>query len=650
MSPAARIAALLSAVAVALLPACETAPDPVDVAIDAACEWSNPRECLLPWPSDRWLTEDASTETGFRLDYDGDLFPTNSDDDPFMAEEYDRFDGFPPSAHMLTMFEQPVDVSNLAWVDEYDESLLPDSPTVIVDLATGERIAHFAEIDTRAGEDFADFVTDVPTLFYLHPAKRLREGRTYGVALRNIVLADGTAAQATRPFEVLRDNIPTTSDAIEADRPRYEALFEGLAAAGVEREDLVQAWSFTTATGSTIRRDMLAVKADWAERVPEGFGDCTVEEVKTTGISGHLDRVVKGTFQAPLYMDADAPGSRFVRDADGLPSFQGWATLPFVVNVPKSLAEHGDGRLIQFGHGLMGSAEHEMSGSFGSQFPDDYGFIMVGTDWQGMSRDDLTNVAQSLADVSQFPTVAERLIQGMAGEWTLTRSFRGGCRELPELIAEDGTPLIGDEVYFVGISQGGILGGTFMATSPDIERGTLIVGSMDFPFTMTRSLNWVEYELILAAWYDRRIDREILVYVMGSLWDIADPNAYLPHVIADPLPDTPPKRILYQVAEGDLQVQTIAADRAVRTMGIPLLQPALRSVWGVEEATGPLDSAYVYYDLGGELPPTDNQLPEAVNDVHNDQRREPTAQAQIDAFFHPDGRIESFCEGACDPD
>lgn len=644
-------ALLLACVLAAAVTGCEPAPDPVDVAIDEACEWSNPRECLLPWPSDRWLVEDSSTETGWRLQYDASTIPLNSDSDPFDVAPYARFDGFPPSAHMLTMFEQPVDVSNLAWVDKYDESLLPDSPTVIVDLSTGERIAHFAEIDVRAGEDFSDFVTNVPTLMYLHPAKRLEEGRTYGVALRNIILADGSAAVATRPFEVLRDGTPTTSEAVEGSRDRYEALFEGLAAAGVERETLVQAWSFTTASGSSIRHDMMAVRADWFERVPHGFGDCTVQEVNTTGISGHLDRVVKGTFKVPLYTDADAPGSKLVRDADGVPTFQGWADVPFVVNVPNSLAEHGDGRMVQFGHGLMGSAENEMSGSFVSGFGDTYGVAMVGTDWQGMSRDDLTNVAQSLADISQFPTVAERLVQGMAGEWTLTRSFRGGCRDLPELLAEDGTPVIGaDEVYFIGISQGGILGGTFMATSPDIERGTLIVGSMDFPFTMTRSLNWVDYEMILRAWYDLRVDREILVYMMATMWDIADPNAYLPHVVADPLPDTPAKRILYQVAEGDLQVQTIAADRAVRTMGIPLLQPVLRPVWGVPEQAGPLDSAYVYYDLGGELPPVDNTLPEPVNDVHNEQRREPMAQAQIDAFFHPDGVIESFCEGACDPD
>ncbi|MCP4872213.1 MAG: hypothetical protein GY898_26215 [Proteobacteria bacterium] len=618
-----------------LLIACEPEVDPVDVFIDEACEWSNPVECMLPFPSNRWLQDG-------HLQYDAAVMPTNLNDEAFDPAPYARFDGFPPASHMLTMFPKAVDVGNLAWIEEYGESLLEDSPTVIVDLTTGERIAHFAEIDTRAGEDFGAIVTDPPTLLYLHPAQRLQEGRTYGVALRDIWLVDGTQAVATRPFEVLRDNVPTTSDVVEAARPRYEALFEGLTAAGVAREDLVQAWSFTTATGDSIKGDLLAMRADFLERVPEGSGECTVTS-STDAPDGRTARRVEGTFKAPLYLDADATGARVVRGADDLPEFQGWADVPFVVNIPNSVAATGEARMVQFGHGLMGSAAHEMQDGFVTKFAQDYSSVLVGTDWQGMSRDDLTTVAAALSDIQQFSKVSDRLMQGMVGEWALTRAFQGTCRTMDAFAADDGSPAIGSgEPYFIGISQGGILGGTFMATSPDIERGTLVVGSMDFPFTMTRSLNWVDYELIFRAWYDRRIDRELLVYVMASLWDQAEPNAYIPGITSE-------KKILFQVAEGDLQVQTIAADRAIRTMGIPLLAPALRPVWGVEEVEGPLDSAYVYYDLLAPLPPMENQLPEPINNVHNQQRGLTAAQEQMDAFFRPDGQITNFCDGVCDP-
>jgi hypothetical protein len=627
---------LLAASAAASLAGCEPAVEPVHVFIDEACEWSNPVECMFPWPSDRWRVDG-------HLEYDADVMPLNIRGDRFDPAPYRRFDGFSPTSHMLTMFPLAVDVTNLAWIEEYEESLRSDSPTVIVDLATGERIAHFAEVDTRAGDDFGAIVTDPPTLLYLHPAQRLREGRTYGVALRDIVLVDGTLAEAALTFAVLRDNIPTTSDVLEAARPRYEELFAELAAAGVERETLVQAWSFTTATGDSIRGDLFAMRADVVERVPPGSGDCSVTDVQEAP-DEHTARRVEGTFKAPLYMDSDSPGSRLVRGPDGLPEFQGWADVPFVVSVPRSLEAEGGGRMIQFGHGLMGSARIEMAGGFASQFGDTYTSALVGTDWQGMARDDLVTVASALAEISGFSKVSERLMQGMVGHWALTRAFQGPCRELPELLADDGTPVIGDgEPYFIGISQGGILGGTLLATSPDIDRGALVVAAMDFPFVMTRSLNWVDYELILRAWYDRRVDRELLIFVIGSLWDQAEPNAYLPGI-------TDEKKILFQVAEGDLQVQTIAADRAARTMGIPLLAPALHPVWGLEEAEGPLDSAYVYYDLGQPLPPRDNQLPGDINNVHNQQRDLAAAQAQMDAFLRPGGQVTNFCDGVCDPE
>ena len=82
-----------------------------------------------------------------------------------------------------------------------------------------------------------------------------------------------------------------------------------------------------------------------------------------------------------------------------------------------------------------------MGGSFARQFGQEHPSILVGTDWQGMSRDDLATVGNSLQNVSDFPMVAERLIQGMVNQWVLTRSFQGTCRELPDLLNE-GEPVI----------------------------------------------------------------------------------------------------------------------------------------------------------------------------------------------------------------
>ena len=52
----------------------------------------------------------------------------------------------------------------------------------------------------------------------------------------------------------------------------------------------------------------------------------------------------------------------------------------------------------------------------------------------------------------------------------------------------------------------------------------------------------------------------------------------------DPLPDTPAKDVLLQVAVGDAQVTTLGAHISARMWDAPVLAPQTRPVWGVEEA------------------------------------------------------------------
>ncbi len=642
-----------SLLALLLLVSCvpeEAAVDPIPLAVEAGCEWLSPLHCALPWPSDRWLEEDASTETGLRLEYLSEALPKNLTDELIDPAPYRRFDGFSPAAQILTAFPRPVDVSGMAWIDEFEESLAADSPSVLVNLDTGEHVPHFVEVDVRWHDSTHPDRTDVPVLLYIRPAVRLQEGGWYGVALRDITMEEGVPAVATAPFAALRDAVITTSPEVEAARPRFDAMFDALEDAGVARADLVQAWSWHTASGDVIRGDLLAMRDDALGRLTDDTMACTVESVEEAP-DGRVARRIHGRFKVPLYMDADAAGASLVRDTAGAPAFQGWADVPYSVSIPASLAG-GDrqGRLVQFGHGLMGQGSEEITSGFNRVFGDDYDTVFIATDWQGMSRPDLLTVASALAELSDFTKVADRLMQGMVGQLTLTRSFLGPCRDLPEMQMNGGSVLNDDPPTFIGISQGGILGGTFLTISPDITRGALLVGATNFPYTMTRSLNWREYELITKAWYDNRIDRELGVSIIGSLWDRSEPNAWLPHLRSGELAGTGPKQVLYQVARHDLQVQNLMSEVAGRDLGLPVLSPTSKSVWGLDEQPGPLESALVYYDLNQEPPPMTNELPEAVNNVHNSQRMGFAAMEQLDRFLRPGGLVENTCVDGCNPD
>jgi len=637
------------------LSSCTAEPEPIVVDINAWCEGTNTLHCMLPWPSDRWLVDDASTDTGKRLNLSSDAIPRNTDEDEFDVSAYNLYDGFSPATAILTVFPSDVDVvatRGLAIEGSWDLSLADDSPTILIDLDSGERIAHMVEIDARAHEEDIPGLGQSLALLYIRPAARLAEARRYGIALRDIKLIDGSDAVATGAFAALRDNTLTTSASLEERRSRYEGLFSVLQDAGVERDSLVQAWSFTTASSRSIRGDLLTMRDDALTRVPVGGGDCTVEEVIEDETDDRRFRRIDGTFSVPLYMNQDGSGARVVRGDDGLPTFQGWIEAPFTLTIPRILSEDGSaaGRLLGYGHGLMGSADGEGGGNYVQEVAQEFGYVVVATDWQGMSDRDLVTVGTALSNVSTFPKVGDRLKQGVINHLVMVRSFKGACRDLPELQVNGQSVIDDGDPYWMGISQGGIMGPSVLALSPDIPKAAFLVGGISYPLMIGRSVDFYEYEIIFRTWYPERIDREILMNMMSTLWDGAEAATWAPHLVSNPLPGVEAKQVLYQVARLDSQVPNIASELAVRTMGIPQLAPAAQPLWGIPNEEGPLSSALVYFDFGAAPLPLGNQAPEDDNGTHGDQRYADGSRAQINAFFHEGGLIEQFCEGPCDPD
>ncbi len=645
-------------VAVALfVPGCDEEVDPIELTVDPWCEWLEERHCVLPWPSDHWL-EPADTATGVRIAYDTASMPLNDTFEPFDVAEYTRFDGYSGSSPIMTTFGGALDLTGFAANDDFARSLEADSPTVLLNLSTGARVAHSVEIDLRWDESIEDGDLDPDVMVYLQPAARLPGGTEFAVAFRNVVREDGSTVSPSPGFTVLRDAIVTTSPLVEERRPAYDAMFDALTAAGVDRAGLVQAWKFTTVSDSMIRRDLLHMRDDAMTRVPVGGGNCTVEEVDRAGDPEGAPRAgvalrIKGMLEIPLYTDRNAPPTRIVRDADGLPEFQRMDEVPYILVVGESVMEPGaePARFFGYGHGLMGS-RHEINSGFVAQMVGGRHMVAAAVDWDGMSEDDFVTVGFALQDVSTFANVGERLMQGVINQLVLTRAFTGACRTaIPELQHPDGHPVIRDaDPYFIGISQGSIMGATTVAVGQDVKKAALMVGGMNYSVMIPRSSNWTTYEAILRAWYRSRLERELLLGIMNSHWDLASPDAFLAHYAGDLLPDTPEKKILYQIAKHDSQVPNRASDMAARTAGFPLLTPAPVAPWGIETTDAPDGSAMVYFDFGVEPNPPGNLVPPEDNDVHNDQRYLEATQEMVDRFFQEGGVIENTCEGPCDPE
>lgn len=639
----------------------------LELSVAEHAEGTSPLHPMLPWPSDRWLEEDTTTVTGWRLAYDDVAIPRNRSDEFFVVEPYRRLDGFSLASQPMVTFGPPVSMDNLAAEGEYPETLDPDSPTVLLNLDTGERVPHFVQNDLRVEE----LEPGADTVVYLHPATQLAPDTRYAAVYRtSVTLADGSPLPEWEAFAALRNGVITTSDDLEARRPRYEAMFDALEAAGVPRQDVAFAWTFRTASDDSIQRELLSMRDDAMERVPRDTGgECTVEEVTVYEEScpedarddcqehSQIRARIKGTFRSPLYMDREIAPTQAVRDAEtGLPVFQGWHDVDFSMHIPHVAYASNDGaRFVTYGHGLMGD-QGEAMGGYSRGMAAEYNLVIAGIDMHGMSTWDIVTVGQALADMGKFVNVTERLMQGHINTAVMTRSLTGGCRTMPAL-ADHGLPTelpLADEApYYLGISQGSIFGGVQAAINQDIERYALLVGGSNYSVMIPRSSNFPDYEQIFLPWYPRRVDQQVMLALIMSLWDKSEPSGFVHRVLSNPLPNTPTKKVLHQVAVNDSQVPNLSSDIMGRTMGMPILTPTSKGVWGMPEVTGAdeVTSALVYFDLDRDLGSEGNVPPPDGNGAHGDQRYIDAARQQLDAFFHPDGVIEDFCGGdGCSPE
>jgi hypothetical protein len=203
-----------------------------------------------------------------------------------------------------------------------------------------------------------------------------------------------------------------------------------------------------------------------------------------------------------------------------------------------------------------------------------------------------------------------------------------------------------EERYYYGNSQGGIIGGAYMALSTDIERGVLGVPGTSYHLLLTRSSDFDPFFLIFQAMYPDPADTSYIIALMQTLWDSGEAAGYAPTMNADPLEGTPAKQVLVQAGIGDKQVTTLGAHVMGRSYGARLIEEPYREVWGLETApSGWEGSALVEWYYGLEEP-FENVPPDYDQDPHESPRRDFEAQEQIHTFLTT-GQVLHYCEGPC---
>lgn len=616
---------------------------PLTLATPAECNPLGGLACVTPWPSSIYATDDASTATGRRLDIPLGALPTNRMDVTVDPAPYNRRDGFSPAAPLVTAFAQGVDGELLVSHLDIPASVTDQSPTVIVDMQTGARVEHFAELDVNN----ADWPEQ--QALYIRPARRLEGGRRYAVAIRKSLKArDGSDLAMPEGFAAILSGTATDHALLERARPRYEDILQVLESAGVPRDDLLVAWDFTTASDELIRRDVIAARDRALPLMGPAGENLTYEIIDDTPHDDPaIRRYVHGEFDAPLLLGNNAAyeyQTVLLRDADGLPVTDGLYRVPFWAIVPECAYNAAEPvPIMVYLHGLLGTGE-QATGSDVKDAAAALCMVVVGTDMRGMSTPDLPSVASALTDANRAG-IMEQLVQGMVNHIALQHIARGPFAET--LFVDDNGQSLVDaaNVVVYGLSQGHIFGSTFLAYDPYIERGVFGVGGANYSLMLERSHNWTTYQLIMRGAYPDPLDQALVLNLFQHLWDATDPSGTANSLLTGDIPGTPEKHVLLHMGHADEAVPNLATAWQARTMGIPLLAPAPYEVHGLAAEEGALTDALVIWHGGVDDPPVGNTAPEDTRS-HYVTRHQPAAFRQM-ARFYATGEIVNECAGAC---
>lgn len=605
--------------------------------------------CTAPWPSGVFEVDDATTMTGKRLQIPQGTLPTNIDSISIDPTAWNLADGFSPAAPMVMAFPGGVSAQGLPPADNMTVSTQTDSPTFILDMTTGQPVAHFAEIDMQA-----DSTPDSQALL-LRPAARLVGGHRYAVAITNRVKArDGGDLPMPPGFKAIVGNHHTDHALLESNRERLQEVLDALDQAGFPEEDLVVAWDFTVASDDFIHRDMAAAR-DRAiaalQNHPQAF---TITTDAPIGDGSKIKRRITGTFETPLILTnggGTQPGTTIARDPMGLPAVQGFYSVGFTAIVPTCAytAMQPVGMII-YGHGLMGSSS-EAAGGVQQDTANELCMVIIGTNMRGMSEDDVPAVARALNDGSHADEVMEVLEQGLVNYISLVHAMRTTLGPQLFVDAANSNKVLVDpsQVYYYGLSQGAIFGTPFMAWEPTVTRAVLGVGAANYSMLLDRSADWPQYRVILNGGYPDNLDDTLVISLMQMRWDKTEGSGIANTVLAGTPTGVPAKQILAQIALSDEQVPNIGSYWEARTMNIPVLGPTPTTPWGLTVQQSPLasGSALVIMDGGAPPAPTTNiPAPKLDPSMHDLTRTQPATRRQMKQFYGT-GQIVNECAGAC---
>ncbi len=585
-----------------------------------------PEYAMFPMPSDFYLQDDATTRTGKRLAIPAEAMPGDLRPDVFA-----HADGWPRSPVMLTWLPD-LDPAALPHPLDEDATLADDSPIVVVRMPDLARVPVLAELDATAADQ-------AQRSLILRPHLALDPATTYVVLLRDTLTAtDGSTYEANKAFRALRDDIPTNSDAVEAQRDDFVVVNQAIAGLGFEPDSVIQGWSFSTRSREQVVNPLLSM-ADTV--MAAELGDVVV-------VSDEVDddnRIVTLTVEAPWFIGDDG---LIALDADDNAIQNGTQDILFIVTIPDTVTVTRPG--VLFGHGFFSHREETTWGSL-QQLTHPAAFPTVSTNFIGFNEEDQTASFTILADFNRTAEISAQQMQSQANHVALARVMR---EQLPTAVTlGTGDPVIDvDHISYMGISNGGTQGFTIMTIAPNLDRGVLVVPGGALTHMLQRASPWTTLGAVIATRFDDPRDLQAASGLFQVALDPWDSINFVDHMVEPRFAGREQEvKVVLHEAVADAQVSNMITHWLARTAGVPVFAPNTLEPWGlqpIEGATHDGNSALYIYDEGYDPLPLDN-TPPVENGAHETIRDLTVYKDHVTDFIE-DGSITYTCAGACDPE
>jgi hypothetical protein len=342
----------------------------------------------------------------------------------------------------------------------------------------------------------------------------------------------------------------------------------------------------------------------------------------------------------------------------------------FFASIPCSVLRGTPADAVLFGHGIFQEGKFFtdlVPGVVDQVVP--WTAVAMATDWRGLSSLDVAWVPSRVIGIGasqlhNFPAFPGRLRQGLLNTLVLARLMKRGIfNRHPAFQTPAGAGVLpgpAADLGYYGVSLGGIMGTYLAALTPDIERFGLAVGAVNFSCMLQRATPFSPFDALLGGiGITDPLDAALGIQLTHEFWLSGEPASVAHRITTNPLPGSgPAKKILYTAAWLDHQVSNQCTEIAARTMNLPMLEGSVQQrVAGIPDVAGPQDAGLIYYDLGEldlfdpaheeDIPPLANLIVRGTCDPHPRQPGVRAGIRQLTAFL-AEGKIRSYCDGACD--